>query len=134
MNDRHDHPEPREDDAWLARPSSIRLLWRLFYLVLAASGDGVRDVAAVGGVSLAVFVGMMLMAAACAPVVWTAAAISSAGRSAPRYNGHQPASAAASATGAPRRFQVALVNILPDRILDELPAVAARLARARPAL
>jgi hypothetical protein len=28
---------PGEDDAWLARPSSIRLLWRLFYLVLAAS-------------------------------------------------------------------------------------------------
>jgi len=24
-----------EDDAWLARPSSIRLLWRLFYAVLA---------------------------------------------------------------------------------------------------
>jgi Na+/H+-dicarboxylate symporter len=34
------------------------------YLVLAASGEGVRDVAAVGGVSLAVFLGMMLSAAA----------------------------------------------------------------------
>ena len=29
--------EPREDDAWLARPSTIRLLWRLFAVVLAAS-------------------------------------------------------------------------------------------------
>ncbi len=28
---------PGEDDAWLARPSSIRLLWRVFYGVLAAS-------------------------------------------------------------------------------------------------
>lgn len=28
---------PGEDDAWLARPSSIRLLWRLFYGVLALS-------------------------------------------------------------------------------------------------
>lgn len=28
---------PGEDDAWLARPSSIRLLWRLFFVVLAAS-------------------------------------------------------------------------------------------------
>jgi len=29
--------EPREDDAWLARPSTIRLLWRVFAVVLAAS-------------------------------------------------------------------------------------------------
>ena len=28
---------PGEDDAWLARPSSIRLLWRVFAVVLAAS-------------------------------------------------------------------------------------------------
>ena len=27
--------EPREDDAWLARPSTIRLLWRVFAVVLA---------------------------------------------------------------------------------------------------
>ncbi len=25
------------DDAWLARPSTIRLLWRVFFIVLAAS-------------------------------------------------------------------------------------------------
>ena len=37
MNDRHDHPEPREDDAWLARPSTIRLLWLVFAVVLAVS-------------------------------------------------------------------------------------------------
>ena len=34
-------PQPRglsgEDDAWLARPSSIRLLWRVFAVVLAIS-------------------------------------------------------------------------------------------------
>ena len=29
--------EPREDDAWLARPSTIRLLWWIFTVVLAAS-------------------------------------------------------------------------------------------------
>jgi hypothetical protein len=29
--------EPREDDAWLARPSTIRLLWRVFAVVLAVS-------------------------------------------------------------------------------------------------
>ena len=29
MNDSHN------DDAWLARPSSIRLLWRIFWAVLA---------------------------------------------------------------------------------------------------
>lgn len=27
----------RNDDAWLARPSTIRLLWRVFALVLAAT-------------------------------------------------------------------------------------------------
>ncbi len=27
--------DPREDDAWLARPSSIRLLWRVLWGVLA---------------------------------------------------------------------------------------------------
>jgi hypothetical protein len=27
----------REEDAWLARPSTIRLLWQVFALVLAAS-------------------------------------------------------------------------------------------------
>jgi hypothetical protein len=27
--------DPRNDDAWLARPSSIRLLWRAFWVVLA---------------------------------------------------------------------------------------------------
>ena len=29
--------DPREDDAWLARPSTIRLLWRVFAVVLAVS-------------------------------------------------------------------------------------------------
>ena len=29
--------EPRENDAWLARPSTIRLLWRVFAVVLAVS-------------------------------------------------------------------------------------------------
>lgn len=27
--------DSREDDAWLARPSSIRFLWRVFWVVLA---------------------------------------------------------------------------------------------------
>jgi hypothetical protein len=27
--------EPRDDDAWLVRPSSIKLLWRVFWGVLA---------------------------------------------------------------------------------------------------
>jgi len=27
--------DPRNDDAWLARASSIRLLWRIFWAVLA---------------------------------------------------------------------------------------------------
>jgi hypothetical protein len=27
--------ESRNDDAWLARPASIRLLWRIFWAVLA---------------------------------------------------------------------------------------------------
>ena len=27
--------DTRDDDAWLARPSSIRLLWRIFWAVLA---------------------------------------------------------------------------------------------------
>ena len=27
--------ESRDDDAWLARPSSVRLLWRVFWGVLA---------------------------------------------------------------------------------------------------
>lgn len=36
-NDRNDRIEPREDDAWLARPSTIRLLWRVFAVVLAVS-------------------------------------------------------------------------------------------------
>ena len=30
-------PSPAEDDAWLARPATIRLLWRLFAAVLALS-------------------------------------------------------------------------------------------------
>jgi hypothetical protein len=29
--------DPREDDAWLARPSTIRLLWRVFAVVLAVA-------------------------------------------------------------------------------------------------
>jgi len=29
--------ETREDDAWLARPSTIRLLWRVFAVVLAVA-------------------------------------------------------------------------------------------------
>ena len=29
--------EPREDDAWLARPSTIRLLWWVFAMMLAVS-------------------------------------------------------------------------------------------------
>ena len=27
--------DPRNDDSWLARPASIRLLWRIFWAVLA---------------------------------------------------------------------------------------------------
>ncbi len=27
--------DPKQDDAWLVRPSSIRLLWRIFWGVLA---------------------------------------------------------------------------------------------------
>ncbi len=27
--------EPREQDSWLVRPTSIRLLWRIFWVVLA---------------------------------------------------------------------------------------------------
>lgn len=34
---RNDRTGPREDDAWLARPSTIRLLWRVFAVVLAVS-------------------------------------------------------------------------------------------------
>ena len=33
----NDRTDPREDDAWLARPSTIRLLWRVFAVVLAVS-------------------------------------------------------------------------------------------------
>jgi len=29
--------ESREDDAWLARPTTIRLLWRVFAVVLAVA-------------------------------------------------------------------------------------------------
>ncbi len=29
--------KPREDDAWLARPTTIRLLWRVFAVVLAVA-------------------------------------------------------------------------------------------------
>ena len=29
--------DPREDDAWLARPSTIRLLWRVFAVVLVVA-------------------------------------------------------------------------------------------------
>lgn len=31
------HHRPTGDDAWLARPSTIRLLWRVFAVVLALS-------------------------------------------------------------------------------------------------
>jgi hypothetical protein len=37
MDGRKDPMDPRKDDAWLARPATIRLLWRLFAVVLAAS-------------------------------------------------------------------------------------------------
>jgi sterol desaturase/sphingolipid hydroxylase (fatty acid hydroxylase superfamily) len=37
IDNRHDNLESREDDAWLARPSTIRLLWRVFAVVLAVS-------------------------------------------------------------------------------------------------
>jgi hypothetical protein len=37
IDNRHDNLESREDDAWLARPSTIRLLWWIFAVVLAAS-------------------------------------------------------------------------------------------------
>ena len=33
---KRDAPNP-EDDAWLARPSTIRLLWRVFAVILALS-------------------------------------------------------------------------------------------------
>jgi sterol desaturase/sphingolipid hydroxylase (fatty acid hydroxylase superfamily) len=36
-NGRNDRLGPGRDDAWLARPSTIRLLWRVFALVLVAS-------------------------------------------------------------------------------------------------
>ena len=36
-DDTKDGMDPRENDAWLARPSTIRLLWRVFAVVLAAS-------------------------------------------------------------------------------------------------
>jgi cell division protein FtsW (lipid II flippase) len=35
VNDRNQVMKPGEDDAWLARPSTIRLLWRVFAVVLA---------------------------------------------------------------------------------------------------
>jgi hypothetical protein len=37
MNDRDNRMKQAENDAWLARPSTIRLLWRLFAGVLALS-------------------------------------------------------------------------------------------------
>ena len=36
-NDQDKRMERPEDDAWLARPSTIRLLWRVFAVVLAVS-------------------------------------------------------------------------------------------------
>jgi sterol desaturase/sphingolipid hydroxylase (fatty acid hydroxylase superfamily) len=36
-NDRNESMNPNKDDAWLARPSTIRLLWRVFAGVLAVS-------------------------------------------------------------------------------------------------
>jgi hypothetical protein len=36
-DDTKDGMDPRENDAWLARPSTIRLLWQVFALVLAGS-------------------------------------------------------------------------------------------------
>ncbi len=35
--DKHQRPTRPEDDAWLARPATIRLLWRVFAVVLAVS-------------------------------------------------------------------------------------------------
>ena len=37
FENRNERPTPREDDAWLARPSTIRLLWRVFAVVLAVA-------------------------------------------------------------------------------------------------
>ena len=37
MSTARDRNDRREDDAWLARPSSIRLPWRVFAVVLAVS-------------------------------------------------------------------------------------------------
>ena len=37
VNDRDDRAAGPKDDAWLARPSTIRLLWRVFALVLIFS-------------------------------------------------------------------------------------------------
>lgn len=34
-NDREEQMNHREDDAWLARPSTIKLLWRIFAVALA---------------------------------------------------------------------------------------------------
>ncbi|MBT8059890.1 MAG: hypothetical protein KJO33_09855 [Gammaproteobacteria bacterium] len=36
-NDRDERMRHPEDDAWLARPSTIRLLWRVFAVILALS-------------------------------------------------------------------------------------------------
>lgn len=36
-NDRGDRMSQSRDDAWLARPSTIRLLWKIFAVVLALS-------------------------------------------------------------------------------------------------
>lgn len=36
-NEKPDRTHSGADDAWLARPSTIRLLWRLFVVVLAGS-------------------------------------------------------------------------------------------------
>jgi hypothetical protein len=37
QHERFDPMKPAEDDAWLARPTTIRLLWRVFAVVLALS-------------------------------------------------------------------------------------------------
>jgi hypothetical protein len=37
MSERPDTTPTRQDDAWLARPSTIRLLWWVFAIVLALS-------------------------------------------------------------------------------------------------
>ena len=37
FNDGKERMNPREDNAWLARPSTIRLLWRIFAVVLAVA-------------------------------------------------------------------------------------------------